>query len=320
MKPIDTTYFSICDLQFNWGTTFEELEKALAVNNQYNFDSEGYNLEHTCESAFNLNATKVKTSAYNKNRPVFKLQYDLVSIHNNNIETYFEPYLSQLVKILGTKSSLEKGKYSSSETYYFQATWIINDVTIKLWVSKTGENKSELDNANIRIHWRGIHNYNTEISDDYNFNSLTDIVNHLVHETDVAYKIDYFKLDWEQSRDECENNFSGRMYKNNLFITPTVVSGFLDNKKIAIYELKNLNLIFVSNKWETTCIQKNKGVVFKLVEIDSSIIYATKQEYYLTINGLLITKITSDYQNEDLQNIIQKIEELTEIKVENTSE
>lgn len=114
MAPIDTTYFTIDNLQFKWGTTFEEVEKALAVTNQYNFDSEEYTLEHTCDSVFNL----IKTSVYNKNRHVFKLQYDLASIHHYNTETNFEPYLNPLVQILGKESIIEKGKYSSSETHY----------------------------------------------------------------------------------------------------------------------------------------------------------------------------------------------------------
>lgn len=309
------------DIPFEWGMTFNEVTKILEGKKKFKPYGGWPNERYKCNSIFGVKANEFEIRAPLKDRPILQIQYELSPIETRFYHKTHVPYIKKLKKELGNPDSAsfsypkdKENQINNSDKVVYSAKWIIGDIRISLSVYGGIRKKdSGIARAGLFINWTN------EIlaAKPYREKNLK-LEEKLEQNLSAKKLIDKFTLEYKQNpfsvtHYEQPDPFIARkdtnlrvhqmaLYNKELIKTPNLLNQQLSNKQVIFYHINDIDLWFISNKWDTISLRKKEkeNIIFSNVPSESK--YGNKE---LGIKGLILKDAK---ESGELPKLVSKIE------------
>lgn len=267
-------YYEIDGLAIEWGRPFNEVTTLLDGLEKFKPYEGWANIRCKCTNIFGLAATECEVRAPFSDKPILQVQYELSPIKAGTFEKLHSPFVKQLKKALGTPLKTESlyhqhrlpKKYISSVVVY-TATWMFEDIRVSLSVyGGTREKDSGAAAAGLFIDWINEKEAakpfreNAKKFEDFLTLKITEST-HLqkfkLLRNQRPFRIVHFELNdpYVAEKDPEFRASQLALYNRELYQTPEPIASRLEISEIALYTFPESNQTFVSNKWDTVCLE-----------------------------------------------------------------
>lgn len=271
---------TINNIDFKWGTTFEESQQLLPFQAIDRGQSGWQDLAFECDEIAGLKTTTCSIRAPKANKPVMQVSFELKPLRPEFPLFRHSPYVEQLKKIFGepygvSTSEIHSGlKYNekhASGSVIYNCKWSFEGIVISLSVyggirtSPQGESA-----AGLYFDWMDEKSAAAPFMHDF-LQKESDFTRDLMELTVVSaslnmkpYHRSHYELDdpHKALKDEYLRACQMALYTNNLFRIGEVLKNEMEENHVGIFYAKEKDTYCVYNKWDFSPITKDSKLEF----------------------------------------------------------
>jgi len=309
--------------------TFNEVIENLEGKEKYKAYGGWPNRRFKCKSIFGLKATEFEIRAPLSDRPILQINYELSPIEIRFYHKAHIPYLKKLKQELGNPDSVEflypmkkENQISNPDKVVYTAKWIFGDTRIGLSIYG-GVRKKDSGLARAALYFDWINeikaakpyrekNLNFEKKIEENFSSRSIIREYTLEYKQTPFSVIHYSLQdpFIARKDENLRVHQMALYNKELYKTPNLLNKQLSNQQVLFYYLNNLELWFLSNKWDTISLNKGDEVDMFFSNVLTESRYGTKE---LGLKGLILKDVK---ESKELPSLVSEIESEIGIKIQ----